>query len=161
MIVLWVFSLLVQRKRRLKVFTWVLNTQHLVRLTQSKMNQYSTRNSESYWSHPFRTNENIFSILFQGPKIRNLLQIEIKAASSFYTFKCLIKTFLTNKQNNWTMLVFAILTHIVKVLFTCITLRLSILPMKRPWSSYNLYYSFLTISTILPVSTLQYPIKPF
>ena len=39
---------------------------------------YETRNAEKYWSHSCQTNHNLFSILFQGPKIWNSLPNNIR-----------------------------------------------------------------------------------
>ena len=67
--------------------------------TGSQMHHYATRNSESYRTHPCRTNIKKFSTLFQGPKIWNSLPTDIKAVTSFYSFKRLMKIFLRDKQN--------------------------------------------------------------
>ena len=67
--------------------------------TGSQMHHYSTRNSESYRTHPCKTNIKKFAILLQGPKIWNSLPTDIKAAPSFYSFKQLMKIFVRDKQN--------------------------------------------------------------
>ena len=67
--------------------------------TGSQIHHYATRNSESCRTHPCKTNIKKFSILFQGPKIWNSLPTDIKAATSFYSFKRLMKIFLRDRQN--------------------------------------------------------------
>ena len=67
--------------------------------TGSQIHHYATRNSESYRTHPCRTNIKKFSMLFQGPKIWNSLPTDIKAATSFYSFKRLMTIFLRDKPN--------------------------------------------------------------
>lgn len=70
--------------------------------TGRQIHSYSTRNSESYRYHFCRTNFKKFSILYQGPRIWNSLPLHIKTASSFQSFKQLMKLFLRNKQDNAT-----------------------------------------------------------
>lgn len=57
---------------------------------------------KSYRSHICRTNFKKFSILYQGPRIWNSLPVHIKTASSFQSFKQLMKLFLRDKQDNAT-----------------------------------------------------------
>ena len=68
-------------------------------LTSSEVHNYGTRAANHYRSNSFRTNLKQFTILYQGPKVWNSLQISITSSSSFLTFKTKVLQFLSIKSS--------------------------------------------------------------
>ena len=67
---------------------------HNLFITSSHLLNYGTRTASDYRSHSCRTNLTQFTILYQGPKIRNSLPAPITCLQSFPSFKKKMLEFL-------------------------------------------------------------------
>ena len=102
-IYVWVFKeMLIVRDRApliLRLPMPAMLTNHcLIILYQGTLNQYRGTLNTIERIHPEQILKKI-AILFQGPKIWNSLPNDIKAVTSFYSFKRLMKIFLRDQQN--------------------------------------------------------------
>ena len=63
-------------------------------LMTNQVHSYNTRNSNTFYLFPARTNIRLFGIRFQGPKFFNSLNNNIQSAATISLFKSRLKTFL-------------------------------------------------------------------
>ena len=63
-------------------------------LMTNQVHSYNTRNSNTFYLFPARTNIRFFGIRFQGPKFFNSLNNNIQSAATISLFKSRLKTFL-------------------------------------------------------------------
>ena len=63
-------------------------------LMTNQVHSYNTRNSNTFYLFPARTNIRFFGIRFQGPKFFNSLNNNTQSAATISLFKSRLKTFL-------------------------------------------------------------------
>ena len=65
-------------------------------LPRSLIHSYNTRNTNSFYISPCRTNIRQFAICFQGPKVFNSLNSDIQNSTNISLFKSKLRLFLLN-----------------------------------------------------------------